>query len=62
MDCAADGGSADGDELGEFGGGVLSGLVEADEVDLLGRTEFGCPCPGAGLRLWRLSCLRGYAS
>jgi hypothetical protein len=36
LNCAVDGGSADGEQFGEFGGGVFAGAVEANEVALLG--------------------------
>jgi len=41
LDGAVDGGSADGEQFGKFGGGVFSGSVQLDEVCLLGRAELG---------------------
>src|SRR5437588_1636035 len=41
IDGAVDGGAGDVEQLGEFGGGVSSCLVELNEVGFLGGAEFG---------------------
>jgi hypothetical protein len=41
VDSAVDGGAGDVEQLGEFGGGVSSCLVELDQVGFLRRAEFG---------------------